>query len=87
MTMAERWRRNQLDGIRVRAEDPSEVQRNPDGTAAPLQCPACRSREVTTASKTLNADTYWRCCRCGDVWNVARHRAGLQRARYQPFRP
>ena len=86
MLMAERWRRNQLDAQRVRAEDVADTLRNPDGTAPPLQCPGCRSRQVTTTSKKVNADTYWRCCDCGDVWNVLRQRAASRYARDLPFR-
>ncbi|HJR59950.1 MAG TPA: MJ0042-type zinc finger domain-containing protein [Vicinamibacterales bacterium] len=43
-----------------------------DGTRAPSQCPACRSSDVTTTSKVVTADSYWRCKRCGEVWNAAR---------------
>ncbi len=35
-------------------------------------CPACRSADVTTASKVVTVETYWRCVTCGEVWNVMR---------------
>lgn len=43
--------------------------------AAPTACPACRSSEVTTTSKVVSSETYWRCVRCGEIWNVARREA------------
>jgi transposase-like protein len=51
----------------------------------PTNCPSCRSRDLKTTSKVINAETYWRCASCGEVWNVARLRAG---SRYtgNPFR-
>jgi transposase-like protein len=39
---------------------------------APAACPACGANDVTTTSKTVSAETYWRCVSCGEVWNVAR---------------
>jgi len=49
---------------------------NSESAAAPLFCPACRSSAVVTTSKVANADSYWRCAACGEVWNVARLKAG-----------
>jgi len=85
-TMAERWRCRQLAAARARAEDANEALTNPDGTQPPLQCPACRSRDLTTTSKTVNAEAYWRCRGCGNVWNVGRHRAASRHERDLPFR-
>ena len=45
-----------------------------------------RSQDVTTTSKVASVDAYWRCAACGEVWNVARHRAGSRYARDLPFR-
>ena len=53
--------------------------------APPARCHSCGSRELTTASKIINADTYWRCCACGEVWNVERLKAGARYAS-NPFR-
>lgn len=41
-------------------------------TSAPPACPACRASSVTTTSKAVSAETYWRCESCGEVWNVGR---------------
>jgi transposase-like protein len=38
----------------------------------PTRCPACGSTDVTTTSKTIGSDTYWRCVPCGEIWNVGR---------------
>ena len=40
----------------------------------PSNCPSCRSPEVSTVSKVVTAATYWRCGKCGDVWNAGRRR-------------
>ena len=48
--------------------------------ATPAACPACRASIVTTTSKTVSAETYWRCVSCGEVWNVARRDAEARRA-------
>jgi transposase-like protein len=42
-------------------------------------CPACRASNVTTTSKTVSAETYWRCVSCGEVWNVARRETSNSR--------
>jgi transposase-like protein len=40
----------------------------------PSACPACRSSSIVTTVKKPDVDTYWRCAKCGEVWNVARRR-------------
>jgi len=47
----------------------------------PTSCPVCKSKELTTTSKTVTAATYWRCTTCGEVWNAERLEAG---SRYWP---
>lgn len=47
---------------------------------SPPACPACRSSSVTTTAKNPDASTYWRCERCGEIWNVGRHHDGPRRA-------
>lgn len=37
--------------------------------ARPPSCPKCLSPDTCSASKRPSADSYWRCLRCGDVWN------------------
>jgi len=39
---------------------------------APASCPTCHSTSIATASKIPDADSYWRCTQCGDIWNAAR---------------
>lgn len=36
------------------------------------RCPACAARDAHATDKTISASTYWRCARCGEVWNPAR---------------
>jgi len=41
----------------------------------PPTCPSCRSTATVTTSASPDADSYWRCTKCGDVWNVTRSHA------------
>jgi transposase-like protein len=41
-------------------------------TTSPPACPACRSASVTTTAKNPDVDSYWRCERCGEIWNIGR---------------
>jgi hypothetical protein len=49
-------------------------------TSAPVDCPFCTSTHVVTAADVKgkatvkDADRYWRCAACGEVWNPARSR-------------
>lgn len=38
----------------------------------PVSCPTCKSTSIVTTAKQPDADSYWRCSDCGDVWNAAR---------------
>ena len=38
----------------------------------PASCPACTSASIVTTAKSPDADTYWRCTNCGEIWNVSR---------------
>ena len=42
-------------------------------SSSPL-CPACKAAEVRTTAKSPDENSYWRCERCGEVWNDARRR-------------
>jgi transposase-like protein len=53
----------------------------PETAAAPKTCPFCKSLNITTTSKEVNASTYWRCAACGQIWNAGR----LQSGRRTPF--
>lgn len=44
--------------------------------SSPAACPACASTDLKTTAKTIDVSTYWRCGRCGEVWNVSRREAG-----------
>jgi transposase-like protein len=58
-----------------------------DGDQEPVQppakCPACGGGELTTTSKVVDRDSYWRCLACGEVWNLERRssvaRSGFRR--------
>jgi ribosomal protein L37AE/L43A len=52
--------------------------------APPDTCPFCRSRKLTTASRTVTAATYWRCTTCGEIWNASRLESGSRG--YQRYR-
>ena len=56
----------------------------PPAIIVPAYCPKCRSREVTTTSKVVSAESYWRCGGCGEVWNAGRRR---EASGYAPVRP
>jgi len=47
----------------------------------PKACPACGSRGLTTTGKTATPTSYWRCLRCGEVWNETRRGGGGYAAR------
>jgi predicted Zn finger-like uncharacterized protein len=38
----------------------------------PTVCPSCQSSAIATTSKIADAESYWRCRNCGDVWNPTR---------------
>jgi transposase-like protein len=38
----------------------------------PASCPACRSSSISTVSKSPDAESYWRCAECGEIWNAGR---------------
>ena len=83
--MGERWRRAQEESSQAKDDkmrEPDEL----DAAEAPSRCPACRSQDVKTTNKVTSAEAYWRCGDCGEVWNVARQRAGARYANDRPFR-
>ena len=34
-----------------------------------IACPKCQSPDICSASKRPTSESYWRCLRCGDMWN------------------
>ena len=55
----------------------------PGAVLVPTHCPKCRSTAVTTVSKVVSAESYWRCGGCGEVWNAGRRRETTE---YRPIR-
>lgn len=41
----------------------------------PSTCPACRSSSISTTAKSPDENSYWRCERCGEIWNAVRRDA------------
>ena len=35
-------------------------------------CPFCGSTHVVSVGRAIDADKYWRCQGCGDIWNAGR---------------
>jgi hypothetical protein len=83
--MAERWRRAQEEASQPKDDNMSQPKEL-DEPETPARCPSCRSNDVKTTSKVATLDAYWRCNDCGEVWNVARHRAGSRYSNDRPFR-
>ncbi len=48
----------------------------PERAQRPAKCPHCGGRDLTTTSKIIDANTYWRCLTCGEVWNLDRRDTG-----------
>jgi predicted Zn finger-like uncharacterized protein len=38
----------------------------------PAACPTCHSPLIVTTAKIPDSASYWRCTKCGEVWNVSR---------------
>ena len=47
---------------------------DPVRVTAPTACPFCRALDVKTTSKVIDESTYWRCMKCGEIWNPVRLR-------------
>jgi predicted Zn finger-like uncharacterized protein len=52
-----------------------------DAAASPATCPFCRSSSIVTKAKNPDADSYWRCTTCGEIWNGGRSGSGSQARR------
>jgi predicted Zn finger-like uncharacterized protein len=84
-SLAERWRLSQLETIRAKAEESSDLAR-PGGDITPARCPSCRSAEIVTNARVATADSYWRCLACGEMWNAGRLRLVSRRGGDHGFR-
>jgi len=40
-----------------------------DKLSMPPACPKCNSPDTSSAAKSPSRNSYWRCLRCGQVWN------------------
>jgi predicted Zn finger-like uncharacterized protein len=56
-------------------DDTSSASRSSATDTTPPACPNCRSTATVTTSASPDAGSYWRCTKCGEVWNVARSQA------------
>jgi predicted Zn finger-like uncharacterized protein len=50
----------------------SNPSRSSTTETTPPVCPSCHSTATVTAATRPDADSYWRCTNCGNVWNVTR---------------
>ena len=53
--------------------------RGGSGETRVSSCPDCGSRSVTCASKSADANSYWRCLDCGQMWCPARRSRNVAR--------
>ena len=61
------------------AGDPDGGSAASDSNASlPTSCPTCKSGAITTTAKSPDAASYWRCTKCGDVWNDVRRQGALR---------
>lgn len=52
----------------------------------PASCPSCGAKDISTTSKVANSESYWRCAKCGDVWNAGRRREASRYSYRMPSR-
>ena len=57
----------------------ASIPPKPSDHVTPATCPACRSTSIVTTAKIPDADSYWRCTSCGEVWNAARAQTNRRR--------
>ena len=48
----------------------------------PTECPFCQSAAIVTTSHIITTESYWRCTKCGDLWNTARSQPAPNRWGY-----
>lgn len=56
-------------------KDLASIPSTSSAHVTPAACPACQSLSIVTTAKRPDADSYWRCTSCGEVWNVSRSQA------------
>jgi predicted Zn finger-like uncharacterized protein len=62
-------------------DSPPSIASTSSAGVAGASCPGCQSLSIVTTSKIPDADSYWRCTKCGDVWNMARSRVSRSSGR------
>jgi hypothetical protein len=50
----------------------ADRSRSAAAVTIPTACPVCQSTSITTTARNPDANTYWRCDGCGEVWNSSR---------------
>ena len=45
----------------------------------PQRCPSCAAATIVATSKVINANSYWRCDGCGEIWSPARRLTSVPR--------
>lgn len=53
-------------------KDVESIPSTSSAHVAPVICPNCQSSAVVTKAKIPDADAYWRCTNCGEIWNASR---------------
>jgi predicted Zn finger-like uncharacterized protein len=61
--------------------NPGVASASPIPRTVPASCPTCRSSAIVTTAKIPDADSYWRCTSCGEVWNDSRRQTPQYGAR------
>ena len=61
--------------------NPGDTFAPPVPRTVPASCPTCRSSSIVTTSKIPDAESYWRCTNCGEVWNDSRRQTPQYGAR------
>jgi transcription elongation factor Elf1 len=51
---------------------------------SPTTCPFCGASKIAAQSEKVDADTYWRCEVCGEMWNLGRLRTSPNRYNGNP---
>ena len=54
----------------------ADADRGASAAAMPTMCPACRSLSIATTARKPDANAYWRCSGCGEIWNAAERETG-----------
>jgi hypothetical protein len=73
---SKKWQFDRVTPVEYNRFEPTQTPT--EKTAAPVDCPFCRSTQVVTAADVKgkatvkDADRYWRCAACGEVWNPGR---------------